>query len=271
MLVANPFVYEKTMLADIKSATIPFMLEEHYGQCGEDLIVFSILRSLRTQNLLSDWTNFCCIEIGANHAFAGSNSYLLWKYTGVPCILVEANPKLLPDLHKARPDVQLVHTAIVTDDAEHVEFFVSHHHELSSLNRDFVEKWHDGNVGVEEVINVPAMRINRFLEQYVPENRQIVLLSVDIEGMDLEIIEDMDFEKWRPIIVQMEPSNHFHADESVKMTVAMQKRGYVLLSETNVNLIFIEQAVFSRFLLPLSGNVAQETQKPLSESDEAVG
>ena len=250
MHTPNPFVYEKSLLADIKSATIPFMLEEHYGQCCEDLIVFSILRALREQGKIPDWSNFYCLEIGANHAFAGSNSYLLNKYTGIPCILVEANPKLLPDLKRARPDATIIHSAVVANDSPNVDFFVSYHNEISSLNKEFVEKWHNGHIGLEEKINVPAIRLNDLLGKYVPQEKKIILLSIDIEGMDLEIAKDLDFNVWRPVIIQMEPSDQFHKDESSKMIKTMQQNGYILLARTRVNLIFIEQSILECLVSP---------------------
>ena len=58
MLFPNPFVYQRTLEADIKSATIPSMLEQHYGQCGEDLIIFSIARVLQTQGHIGNWADY---------------------------------------------------------------------------------------------------------------------------------------------------------------------------------------------------------------------
>ena len=102
MLFPNPFVYQRTLEADIKSATIPSMLEQHYGQCGEDLIIFSIARVLQTQGHIGNWADYVYVEIGGNHAFAGNNTYLLHICTGMTGILVEANPALLPDLQEGR-------------------------------------------------------------------------------------------------------------------------------------------------------------------------
>ena len=136
MLFPNPFVYQRTLEADIKSATIPSMLEQHYGQCGEDLIIFSIARALQTQGHIRNWADYVYVEIGGNHAFAGNNTYLLHIHTGMTGILVEANPALLPDLQKGRPADQIIHAAITNEDVETVELFVSNHHELSSLHKE---------------------------------------------------------------------------------------------------------------------------------------
>ena len=248
MLFPNPFVYQRTLEADIKSATIPSMLEQHYGQCGEDLIIFSIARALQTQGHIGNWADYVYVEIGGNHAFAGNNTYLLHIYTGMTGILVEANPALIPDLQKARPADQIIHAAIINEDVGTVELFVSNHHELSSLHKEFIEIWHGGQVGIKNSVQVAAMRPNQLFENHIPTDKNILLLSIDVEGKDLDIAKDIDFSRWRPLFVQLEPSEHFASGEGNRMTAFMQQQGYALISCTNVNLIYIDQAILPKLI-----------------------
>ena len=250
MPVPNPFVYQRTYEADIKSATIPSMLEEHYGQCGEDLIIFSIARALQRQGHIGDWSDYIYIEIGGNHAFAGNNTYLLHKYTGMNGILVEANPALLDDLKKARPHDQVVYAAVTNEDLENIELYISRHHELSSLEKRFVEEWHGGAVGIQEIVRVPAIRPNQFFATHIPKDKQILLLSIDIEGKDLDIVKDIDFSRWRPLFVQLEPSEGYAPGEGKRMTEWMNEQGYILFSCTNVNLIYIDKGLLERLFIP---------------------
>ena len=164
MFFPNPFVYDQVYTSDINNANIPTLLEEQYAQCGEDIIILSIVRAL---NLKYERDKAVCIEIGANHAFAGSNTFLLGKDLGIKSILVEANPSLIPSLKKARPHDIILNTAIVDSEVNYVDLFISNQNELSSLSRGFVEDWHQGTIGVKEVCKVPAIRINKFLEKNV--------------------------------------------------------------------------------------------------------
>lgn len=243
----NPFVYQRTYEADIKNATIPSILEEQYGQCGEDLIIFSILRALQTQGYIGSWADYTYVEIGANHAFAGNNTYLLHKYTGMTGILVEANPELLPDLQKARPHDQIIHAAITNEYDEEIELFISHHHELSSLDKRFVENWHDGHIGIKNSIKIPALRPNELFSNCISPDKQILFLSIDIEGKDLDVTKAINFTRWRPLIIQLEPSEHYAPDEGTRMAKFMQEQNYLLLCKTNVNLIFFDKNLLEKF------------------------
>ena len=78
-----------------------------------------------------------------------------------------------------------------------------------------------------------------------------MLLSIDVEGKDLDIAKDIDFARWQPLFVQLEPSEHFASGEGERMTAFMQQQGYVLIARTNVNLIYIDQAMLIKLA---SGN-----------------
>lgn len=242
----NLFVQQRVSETNIKSPNIPSNLQEQYSQCGEDLMILALATALQRAGLIAGWHDQLVIEIGANHAFGGSNSYLLESKLGTRSILVEANPDLLPDLRKARPQAQIVHAAICPEDRATVVLHRSNHHELSSLDRGFVEDWHAGEVGLASSIEVPAMRMPRFLADHVPAGKQILLLSIDIEGLDLKIIQDTDFNHFRPVMVMLEPSEHYHVDESAHMIDAMRERGYCLFAQTNINLLFVDAALLAR-------------------------
>ncbi len=234
----NSFIYQKCEELGLRPPDIEPQLNVHYGQCAEDLIVMSLLRawSARTGTDLSQERY---LEIGANHAVSTSATYLLHSALGMTGVLVEANRHLLDDLAKARPHDTLLNLAIVDNDKETVEMFISNQSELSSLSRRFVEEWRGGVVGLAEVQDVPAMRINTLLAEHFPQKPPLYL-SVDIEGLDYEILNDMDRQKWRPLIVQAEPSDHFKHDNSTAIRTLMEQSGYLLIARTDVNLIFTD-------------------------------
>lgn len=249
----NPFVYDQTYISDIKSTNIPSWLPEQYSQCGEDIIIVSIIRALRESSDIGFWVDGLCFEIGANHAFGGSNSYLLESKLGLRSVLVEANPALISDLEKARQKSTVIHAAICPDDRLVATLHCCAHNEISSLSGDFVSAWHDGSVGEESVVQVPACTMDRLFRENVRDGERIVLLSIDVEGLDLEICKTVDFDLWMPLFVQMEPSNHFHAGETGQMLQFMGTHGYVLIAQTDVNLVFASREVIEG-LARISGN-----------------
>lgn len=232
----NGFVYEACLRARVRRPDIPVRAVELYGQCGEDLIV----RSLLEAKALSDGADLSrqkYLEIGGNHPFATSGTYLLNASLGMSGVIVEANPKLIADLEKGRPSDVIVHAAIQTEALETVKLSVSNQSELSSIDRTFVQQWNNGEVGEASWIDVPALRINDLVRTHF-DDRDPAYMSIDVEGLDLDLLRDFDFVLCRPWLVQAEPSDHHHRQNSDRMIDHMDSVDYELVARTAVNLIF---------------------------------
>ncbi len=152
---------------------------------------------------------------------------------------MEANPSLLADLVRGRPKDLVVHGAVQTAAVDNVKLSVSNCSELSSIDRSFVLGWEGGTVGEASFIDVPAFRIDDVVRDNF-EERRLVYLSIDVEGLDLELLRDFDFDANRPWLVQAEPSDHHRPGNSDRMIEFMQSVGYELVATTDVNLIFAE-------------------------------
>lgn len=236
----NTFVYDACFEQDVKVPDIPAFARRYFGQCAEDLIVVALLRALATREGL-DLTRERYLEIGANHPIATSASYLAHVELGMTGSLIEANRLLIDPLAKVRPHDKIRHLAITVSDEPFVELHVSNQNELSSLSRRFVEEWRDGAVGIARVDKVPAMRVNQLLKEDFPDCAPL-FLSCDIEGLDLDVLKDLDWQQWRPAIVQVEPSDHFLRGNSQEIRSFLESQGYVIIAVTDVNLIAMDRA-----------------------------
>ncbi len=232
----NGFVYDACVQTRVRRPDIPVRAVELYGQCGEDLIVRSLLEARATRDGI-DLSEQRYLEIGGNHPFATSGTYLLNTHLDMTGVIVEANPKLIGDLEKGRPGDVIVYAAVQTGVLETVKLSVSNQSELSSIDRSFVQQWKNGEVGEERWIDVPALRINDLVEDYFSDDR-LIYMSIDVEGLDLDLLRDFDFDRCRPWIVQAEPSDHHHHRNSDRMIDYMRSVGYQLIASTPVNLIF---------------------------------
>ena len=234
----NHFVDQAITEMGLTEPDIVVPARRHFAQCGEDVIVVALLKALSsTQGF--DLESERYLEIGANHPVATSATYLLYKELGMRGVLVEANASLVPNLERARPGDTVIHRAVHVGDADRVEFFISNQNELSSLSRDFVETWKSGSVGLRVLEIVPACRMNSVLEEFFPD-RPPIYLSVDVEGLDLDLLQDLDWERWRPAIVQAEPSEHFAPGNATRIKSFMERLDYVVVAKTDVNLIFVD-------------------------------
>lgn len=239
----NSFVYESIKQLALAEPDIEVLAQRHFAQCAEDIIVVALLKSIAHQ-LGIDLSGEQYLEIGANHPIATSATYLMNVELGMRGVLVEANPALIDQLKTARPHDLIVNKAIVASDAKTIELFVSNQSEISSLSREFVEDWQGGAVGLNKVETVPACRVNDLLRENFKKKAPI-FLSIDIEGLDLDILQDLDWTKWRPAIVQAEPSEHFIEANSKMISDFMTSIGYFEIAKTSVNQIFADSYLLS--------------------------
>jgi FkbM family methyltransferase len=231
--IINSFVYQRILEENMPNPNIPAYLTATYSQCYEDIIVEGLLRAHVKIN--GSPSSIAFVEIGANHPVCTSSSYLLREKFGIQTFLVEANPKLIPALQQHRVGDIVIHAAVVDTDEPTVDFYISANNETSSLDDKFVS---GRTPGIDKKITVRTIRANAVLEQ---ANSEMILLSVDVEGYDLRILQDIDWAKYNPFILIVEPSEDYSPGSTQSIIDFMLGKHYNLVAETDVNLIFQRQ------------------------------
>lgn len=138
-------------------------------------------------------------DIGANDGITLSNSYTLIE-SGWTGLLVEASPKAFERLIETHniPDreVQLLNVAVGSYDGV-IEFNESGQllgtgdiALVSSTRQDEMDRWVSLNMPFEKMI-VPVITFKTLLERSIYE--QFDFLTIDIEGMEPEVVPQIDF------------------------------------------------------------------------------
>lgn len=178
------------------------------------------------------------VEVGAFHPKLYSNTYLFYKrgWTGV-CI--EPRPGAKEEFLKVRPkDIFLSMGAGEKKDVlEYMEFddpaantFSS---EQAKINVEVAGR------KLKQKINVAVMPLRDILASCGMDKVKIDLLSVDVEGMDWEVLNSNDWEKYRPEVVICEDLDFdFEKVQSSKTTKFLMSKGYRLVGKTPFSLIF---------------------------------
>jgi FkbM family methyltransferase len=236
----NAFVYYQSIVARVPLPGIPVILVEQYGQCGEDLIVAALITA-RAFREGCDPGSLRYLEVGGNHPFATSATFLLHVQLGMTGVIVEANSALIPALRKGRPNDVIIHAAVTDNDEPTAILTVSRFSELSSLDPHFSIDWSKRSKSPSAIATgkqeVSAIRINQIVKKYMDDGPPC-FMSIDIEGLDLVVLQDFDFKRYRPWLVQVEPSDDYIPGNSHKICQYMGSVGYRLLAKTDVNMIF---------------------------------
>ena len=150
-----------------------------------------------------------CVDVGAADGIRGSNSRYLIESLGWSAVLVEPHPTFfdqLTELYENIDDVTLLNLAIHTNTGK-LPFYVygrDEHAQVSTLCESFKErviKVH-GNKYEDEptIVNVEP------LKNILKDLPSVDFLSIDCEGVDMEVVKSNDWDLYRPSLVCVESS-----------------------------------------------------------------
>jgi hypothetical protein len=211
-----------------------------YAQQGEDIIVQNIFETLEVRTP-------SYIDIGAYHPFINSNTFLLYRL-GSRGVLVEPNPRYQDMLRAGRPGDKVLPFGIGVTDQAAAKYYVIRG---NGLDNTFSKAQADelvrlrGPGTIEAVLELPLRNINTVLDENFP-NGGPDFFSIDIEGLDLPILQTLDFSRHRPKVFCIETSMVGTGRVDERILSLMQQKGYVVRGGTFVNTIFVDAALLAR-------------------------
>ncbi len=191
-----------------------------YSQDGEDVLLQKLLPK----------KHGVYVDVGANHPFKLSNTYLLYK-NGWRGICVEPMPFLYSVLAKWRTKDVCLNIGIGRESAE-LKFHVMHPHVLSTFRDDAAaELVAIGKAEERECINIQVLPLSVVLDRYL-KRECVDLLCVDTEGFELEVLSSNDWERFRPEIVLVERGSPGLEQEGDPVAELLESHGYSKIEQT---------------------------------------
>lgn len=208
-----------------------------YSQCGEDLIVKFIFDNVLKISKPS------YIDVGANHPYKINNTYLFYK-NGSTGINVEPNLTLWRKLIKFRKnDINL--NIGVSDKMGYLDFYMISPNTMSTFSKveaEMVQREH--NFKIEAVTKIKVETVQNIIHKHF-NNIFPDLLSLDVEGLDEQILNSIDFINNGPKIIIVETiefSNIFNENLKRKpISDLLLCNGYLCYADTMINTIFVKK------------------------------
>jgi len=198
-------------------------------------------RSLAENVLIRDYfdnkENGYFVEVGANDPTNhGSQSWHLETNLNWSGILVEPIPELAEKCRKTRPNSKTYECVCVDEGAPaSLTLFIPYDkYSNDEIHcRSAIGKNIDGSKFTQhKEIEVQARTLNSVLEQ---ENAgSIDLLSIDVEGAELEVLLGADLNKYKPSLILLE-DKHLYLDKHRYL----KNKGYKLVKRTRQNCWYI--------------------------------
>ncbi|UMY15561.1 FkbM family methyltransferase [Methylobacterium organophilum] len=200
-----------------------------YSQFGEDLLIDILFHGKTDPGFY--------VDVGAHHPKRLSNTYLLYK-KGWRGINIEGAPNLIKLFEIERPeDINI--PAFVSDKSESVVFNRFNDTAVNTISAEkkafYASRW--DIVSSEQITTRP---LRELLDEHMPSGRTIDLLSVDVEGVDLKVLQGNDWNRYRPRLVIVEAENldlMRAADHPIVAFLGQQ--GYRLSEKLHVSAFFL--------------------------------
>jgi hypothetical protein len=199
-----------------------------YGQNAEDIVLAKFL-----DDRLKNQQKGFYIDIGAHHPFRYSNTYYFYK-KGWKGLNIDADEKAI-QLFKLfrRKDINV--QALVAKQSKTLSYYVFTDRAFNTcdfqLAKAIIKKKRAQLIEKKEL---RSQKLQNILDKYLQPGQKIDFLSIDVEGMDDELLQAFDFVNFAPsylLIEDLDFINNKSNQNSKKIARFLKKQGYVFVSQ----------------------------------------
>jgi FkbM family methyltransferase len=205
-----------------------------YAQHGDDLAVLNIFKRLGVERP-------SYLDVGAYHPFDLSNTALLYE-RGSRGINVEPNEALVAAFVRARPDDINLCVGVAPVCGRMV-----FHHVVADPGRFTFDVATATTLGIVRSVELPVLSLYEIVDHHA-DGVWPDLLSIDIEGLDIDVLHSAHFGDTSPKVVIAE-ADYGSGDTSHELAALMSVKGFVLHSWCGSNMIFVRAADQARIWL----------------------
>jgi FkbM family methyltransferase len=149
------------------------------------------------------------VDVGAHHPKRFSNTFIFYS-KGWKGINIDAMPGSMKAFNKQRPRDKNLEIPIAKEQ-KNLTYFQFNEPALNGFCEELAVS-RDGSSSAYKIIskqNIEAYPLSVILDQHLDTDQSIDFLSVDVEGLDLEVLQSNDWLKFRPKVVLVEILDSF--------------------------------------------------------------
>jgi FkbM family methyltransferase len=211
-----------------------------FSQAGEDVIVNYLFHQIRINQP-------SYLDIGTNFPIAGNNTYFFYN-RGSRGVCIEPDPSLYELIKKSRPKDVIINAGIGFDESKQAEFYIFPHPYTgwNTFSKNEAEsRQQQTGIRIKEIKTLSLKNINEVIAAHF--NPHPNFISIDVEGLDLAILQTLDFEKFRPEIICAETITFSINNKEEKrndIEKFLRSRGYFVFADTHINTIFCREEAY---------------------------
>lgn len=204
--------------------------QRSYSQEGEDLALHRIFANLRSGYY---------VDIGSHHPFRFSNTYLFYR-NGWRGLCVDPLPGSARLFKRWRPRDVFVEMGVSREKSS-LDYHMFNEPALNTFDPALANA-RNGVQGYNicGVKSIATDTLAAILDKYLPTSTKIDFMSVDVEGLDLQVLESNDWQRYRPTVVVAEclrsTLGSLDIDPIVRLLAG---HGYTASAKTGHSVIFV--------------------------------
>ena len=203
-----------------------------YSQEGEDMVLARIFEMLEVSNGFF-------VDIGAHHPTRYSNTYFFYR-RGWRGINVDALPGTERLFTRMRPRDITIECGIGTKTGL-LTYYSFNEPALNTFSESEAERKNHSPYCIVETIQIQIKTLQKILDEHLPPDTGIDFLTIDVEGLDHEVVMSNDWSKYRPkvILVEMLASDLSKMNDHPTAQL-LGGNGYHLIAKTHNTYFFVE-------------------------------
>ena len=180
------------------------------------------------------------VDVGAHHPRRFSNTNLFYR-KGWRGINIDANPKFLKSFNQERKRDININSGVGQKEG-FLTYYSFNEPALNTFSRELAKLREDNcpHYRVEETLEIEVFPLKVILEKNLPPGQEIDFISVDVEGLDEEVLGSNDWDQFRPRVVVFEilesDLTKMYQLPVVKM---LESNGYIFYAKCVNSIFFI--------------------------------
>lgn len=208
-----------------------------FAQVGEDSILYYLFQSVGVNNI-------SYLDIGTNHPIYGNNTYAFYLY-GSRGVCVEPDPFLYKQIVARRKNDICLNVGIGLTEQVEADFYVFPNSGWNTFSQEEATLRASSGMPYSKVLKVPLKNINDIIAANFSATPDVI--SIDVEGLDFDILKSLDFSKHAPKVLVIETLRFGATHKATKYTDIINfvcDQGYFVYADTYVNTIFCQNNFF---------------------------
>ena len=165
--------------------------KKYYSFSGVDVVIENIFRNKKKGFY---------IDVGCQHPIKNNNTYLLNK-KGWKGINIDLDKDNIDLFNISRPYDENINIAISNEIGETDLFFYHKKSPINTINKKISEYQ---NAKVTQIKKIKTDTLNNIISASKYNNSKFDLLSIDVEGHELQVLQGLDFDRYSPNVIVVE-------------------------------------------------------------------